>query len=261
MPESHACTCQILLPVSISQLLGASAAAGSPRPRLRLPAALPSPRSPGTGAPTHTPTPPQPAPAHRQGRLAPAQTSRHFADFPRAAPGHARWESEHLSSLQSSPLFATEPQTPRSPSPPRRAAFAEPGPRCQVRFAAGPRHEAGARRELSCRPGGHSQPGTGHGETRTHQSFLGIAEAEQQRRQLRAPPLHRDARSSAARLLASCTCRYVPALPSPELGQANPWLRCQGYQSPSSSDAPPLQCLLMLSSFKSLRHIHGCHRN
>lgn len=47
-----------------------------------------------------------------------------------------------------------------------------------------------------------------------------------------SPPLHRDARSSAARLLASCTCRYVPAPPSPELGQPNPWPRCQGSVSP-----------------------------
>lgn len=110
-----------------------------------------------------------------------------FAGFPRAAPGHARWESEHRSSFQSSPRLTTRPQTPRCPSPSRRAASAEPGPRCQVRFAAGLRHEAGARRELSCRPGGHSQPGTGHSKSRTHHSFLGIAEAEQRRRRLRAP--------------------------------------------------------------------------
>lgn len=136
----------------------------------------------------------------------------------------------------------------------RRAGAPLPGALCSGTAAQG---GGTARAELLAR---RAQP-AGHGETRTHQSFLGIAEAEQQRRQLRAPPLHRDAQSSAARLLASCTCRYVPALPSPELGRANPWLRCQGYQSPSSSDAPPLQCLLILSSFKSLRHIHGCHRN
>lgn len=144
-------------------------------------------------SPPHAPhrQAPQTAPRHPHSSLLPAARAApsrtDFAGFPRAAPGHARWESEHRSSLQSSPRLTTRPQTPRCPSPSRRAASAEPGPRCQVRFAAGLRHEAGARRELSCRPGGHSQPGTGHSKSRTHHSFLGIAEAEQRRRRLRAP--------------------------------------------------------------------------
>lgn len=63
------------------------------------------------------------------------------AGFPRAAPGHARWDSEHRSSLQSSPRLATQPQ-PRAALPHHaEQPLQSRGP--AARFAL---HEAGARR-------------------------------------------------------------------------------------------------------------------
>lgn len=147
-----------------------------------------------------------------------------FSGFPRAAPGHARWDSEHWSSLQSSPRLATQPQ-PRAALPhhaeqPLQSRDPLPGSLC-TRWGHGA--------ELSCWPGGHSQPGTG---LVPHSPQLpGHCGGRAAKAAAQSPPLHRDARSSAARLLASCTCRYVPAPPSPQLGQPNPWPRCQGYQS------------------------------
>lgn len=64
-----------------------------------------------------------------------------FSGFLRAAPGHTRWDSEHRSSLQSSPRLATQPQ-PRAALPHHaEQPLQSRGP--AARFAL---HEAGARR-------------------------------------------------------------------------------------------------------------------
>lgn len=221
MPASHACTCQILLAVSISQPLGAGAAVGSPRPQLRLPAAQPSPCSPWTGTPNCTPTPPQPSPACCQGRPPPAQTPQASREQPLAM---------HGGTLSIGAPSRAAPGWPHSPNPALpfpitpsslcRAGAPLPGSLCTRR---GHGAELLARR---AQPAGHGAQQVPHSPQLPGHCGGRAAKAAAQ-----SPPLHRDARSSAARLLASCTCRYVPAPPSPQLGQPNPWPRCQGYQS------------------------------
>lgn len=113
----------------------------------------------------------------------------------------------------------------------------------------------------SSAPAGHQH---GHSsqrqsQTQTHQSFLGISEAEQQTWPFSGRP---GMLGPLQRLPCLSAAPVPPHAARHQRGPAEPLTTMPGLPIHRlSSDTPTLQCLLILSGFESLRHIHGYHRN